>query len=426
MFALKTLLVVMFACAPSTEEFQLENGLTVLLRPVPQCKVMALVVLFDIGGDHDPRGKSGMAHLLEHLYCVAPARADPSRTHEQMLQLYPKGSNAQTGDRYTVYAVVFPATELERELEGAAARMGDLRITQAALQQEFPRIQAELENMFGRLPALGACNQARELLRPTPHAGRKGGRMEHLQTITAAEAQERWRTYYKPRNATLVLCGGVESQARSLIEKHFQALPSGQRIPPAADPGRPKWGQLKEVSIVSLIPESPTEIAISFQPPLPTSPDYPAFLVLARRLQIRQSKLQAGAGRFPVHFAMLDDPHTLTLSVPARPGETGKETLRRLQSFVEESHQAPLVPRETLAVQMHFGSFLGLKEPDAFELAANPYGVAFSLGRRRQLGLDGTKLRQGLEAVTDADLRRVARSVFGTDRFTGAILLPQK
>ena len=198
------------APAAATGQFSLENGLTVRIRPISGAGDVALVVLYKVGGDHDPRGQSGLAHLVEHLYVTAAAGAEPARTAEAFFQRYRSGCNAQTGDRYTVVATVFPKGDLEKELTDAAARMGDLRITAADLDREKPRLLDEVANMFGRFPALGAVNIARELIRPTPQGGRKGGVPEHVQAITLDDVQAHWKRYYKPRNAIIVLAGAVD------------------------------------------------------------------------------------------------------------------------------------------------------------------------------------------------------------------------
>jgi zinc protease len=136
---------------PKEEKFQMEDGLTVLLRPIQGAKDTALVVLFSMGGDQDPQGRSGMAHLIEHLYVTAAAGKEKSRTADELIQRYPKGWNAQTGDRYTVVATVFPENDLQKELQDAAARMGDLRVAASDLAREKPRVLEELGNMFGRI-----------------------------------------------------------------------------------------------------------------------------------------------------------------------------------------------------------------------------------------------------------------------------------
>ena len=134
-------------------QFLLDNGLTVRIRPIQGASDVALLVLYKIGGDHDPQGRSGLAHLVEHLYVTAAAGAVPARTAEAFFQRYRAGCNAQTGDRYTVVATVFPKGDLEKELTEAAARMGDLRITAADLDREKPRLLDEVANNWESIHA---------------------------------------------------------------------------------------------------------------------------------------------------------------------------------------------------------------------------------------------------------------------------------
>src|SRR5439155_7682653 len=83
------------ASNPSKEEkFQRDNGLTVLLRPIQGARETALVVLFSIGGDQDPPDRSGLAHLIEHVYVTAAAGKEKSRTADELIKRYPKGWNA--------------------------------------------------------------------------------------------------------------------------------------------------------------------------------------------------------------------------------------------------------------------------------------------------------------------------------------------
>jgi zinc protease len=135
--------------------FRMENGLRVILRPIQGARQAALVVVYSIGGDHDPNGRSGLGHLVEHVYLTAAAGGEAARTAEEFARRHPEGANGQTGERYTVFAAVFPAKDLEEELRDAAARMGDLRVTAADLDRERGRLLEEVENMYGQIPALG-------------------------------------------------------------------------------------------------------------------------------------------------------------------------------------------------------------------------------------------------------------------------------
>jgi zinc protease len=385
-------------------------------------------LVYNLGGDHDPKGRSGLAHLVEHLYVTAAAGKQPARSAEEYFRSFPSGCNAQTGDRYTVFATVFPKAQLDAELRDAAARMVDLRITSADLERERSRLLDEVANMFGRFPALGAMNQARELIRPTPHGGRKGGQPERVRTITLEEIQTHWKRFYKPGNAILVVAGPVDPAAvRRAVTERFGGLPPGERVPAAAAPGAAKFGTIREVSIRSALPQAGNEACLAFRAPGPGSELYAPFLVLVSRLLASASaKLDVGGGRMPVYFPALDDPEMLALTVAAKPGEGTKPVLARLEAIVADAVKPPLRPGEVASVRQMLGFPLGLGDiPDRF-LAQNPYGVAFSLARREQLGIDPAKLDRALDAVTDQDLRRAATAVFSPDRHAGAVISVEK
>jgi zinc protease len=406
-----------------SERFRLDNGLTVLIRPIKGAGNIALVVLYNIGGDYDPPGRSGLAHLVEHVYVTAAAGTGPARTVEEYVKKYPAGWNAQTGDRYTVLATRVPKANMEKELQDAAARMNDLRVTHADLAREKPRILDELANMFGRIPNIAATNQARELLRPTPRDGRRAGVPDQIKATTLQEVQQHWQRYYKPRNAILVVAGDVDVQTtRQAVEAHFAKLPIGEELPAPGEPGEPKFGVVRELAVESVVPGAGPEACLAYAAPKPKSELYAAYLVMATRLIANGGNLRAGVGRQPVSIPLLDDPAVIYVAAPAKPGESAKDTTVRLETFVEQALAAKLQKDEPARVQQLFGLFLGGVElPDA-QLAMNPYAVAFALGRREQLGIDPAKLKKALEACTEEEFRRAARELFASDRHTAAFI----
>jgi zinc protease len=409
--------------SPKGEMVQLENGLKVLLRPIQGAKDTALVMLFSIGGDHDPPNRSGLGHLVEHLYVTAAAGKATSRTANELIQHYPKGWNAQTGDRYTVIATVFPGSELQTELQDAAARMADLRITESDLEREKPRVVEELANMFGRIPSLGASNRARELIRPTPHQGRKGGLPAQVQSISLSEVHDHWRNYYKPKNAILVLAGAFESaEARKSVTSVFSKIAPGKAAPSPAEPDISTWGELLEVTEKPLPGLTDSEICLAYRAPAPTSEIYAPFLVLMGRLWASAAKLQNNPGQMPVRFAPLDDPEVIFVGSSLRKGENSKQAEERLLAFVAEAIKPKFDVKEIGPLKSQFGFFLGFADQPDSMLASNPYGVAFSLGRRRQLGINSDKLKKSLEQLTEQELRQAAQKVFNPDRHSAAIV----
>jgi zinc protease len=407
----------------SQERYRLDNGLTVIVRPIEGADNVAVVVLYNIGGDHDPQGRSGLAHLVEHVYVTAAAGKEPARTVTDIVKRYPSGFNAQTGDRYTVLATVGPKADLDKELRDAAARMGNLRITDADLEREKPRILDEVANMFGRIPSLGAMNNARELLRPTPRDGRKGGVPEHVKAATLKEVQQHWEQYYKPRNAILVVAGGLDANAtREAITTYFAKLPKGVKPPAPAEQDKTKYSAVRELAVESIVDTAGPEICLAYAAPKPTNDLYPAYLVLMTRLVVKGGNFPIGTKRAPVHAPLLDDPAVVYVARPAKKDESMKEAVASLEEFVAKTIEPKLQPGEQAQPEQMFGFFLGLGEIPEAQLRGNPYGVAFTLGRREQLGIDPAKLKKALEAVTEDDLRRAAKEIFGPDRHTAAFL----
>jgi zinc protease len=302
--------------------------------------------------------------------------------------------------------------------------------------------------MFEGFPALAALNNARERVCPRPAGGRHGGRPEVLRTIGLEEIQDRLSRYYKPRNATLALAGDFDpTAARKMIEAGFAAIPAGEAMPPPREPGaptylvpvRPKAGPADES-------EGQPTACLAYRAPRPGSADYAPFLVLVARLwaggerpgwglfgklagQLKVSRLWGGRERLegsgptgsPVFFTPLDDGSVVAVSATLKRGETPAQAFGRIETFVSETIEPKLGTGEATAAKEQLGFILGLADlPDA-ALGQNPYGVAFSLARRDQLGLDTARLGRSLEMVTDADLKRVAAEVFAPGRHAGAI-----
>src|SRR5262249_47657286 len=192
---------------------------------------------------------------------------------------------ARPGGRSRVFAAVSPKADLDKELAEAAARMGDLRVTAADLDREKPRLLDELSNMFGRLPALGAVNIARELIRPTPRGGRKGGLPDHVQAITRDDVHVHWQRYFKPKNAILVLAGAVdEAAARQAVMARVPKLGPGEEVPNPDEPGSPEAGAVRELAVRSLQPQAEPVACLAYAAPEPGSELYAPFLVLVARL----------------------------------------------------------------------------------------------------------------------------------------------
>src|SRR4051794_39756598 len=102
-----TLLLLVFAgtgaaAQSQTQRSRLSNGLTMILRPIKGAKSVCVAVVYQIGADHDPAGRSGLAHLMEHVYITAAAGGRKPQTVSEFMEKHPAGWEAQTGSDYTV------------------------------------------------------------------------------------------------------------------------------------------------------------------------------------------------------------------------------------------------------------------------------------------------------------------------------------
>ena len=396
--------------------YKLDNGLTIILRPVPTANQVALVVLFNLGGDHDPVGKSGRAHLLEHLYCTAAAGDAPARDTMQLQKRYVAGWNAQTGFDYTVFAGVVESKQFAAELKDAAARMNNLRITEADLNREVPRVLAELGNMYSGMPSLAGLNHVRMQLQPIPQGGRFGGAPEHIETMTLDELQRFWKDYYKPNNAVLAIAGGFDvTQARKLIDQNFGQIPPGKLPPTKPSKSEAKTGTIRRVAVKPAISNATGTAAIGYTAPPPGSKEYAPFLIAVSRLWANTQNFFQPGKTPPVYYTPLDDGTMIGLQTDLRADTDTKSVLNELDQRLHAALTSKLTPEDKQRA-LNSMALLGTVDMRDTMWIQNLYGLAFSVGRRYQLELDGNELRVAIQRVTDADMQHLATSIFSPEK----------
>jgi len=395
--------------ARNDSDFQLDNGLTVILHPVKDAGSAALLTLFSIGERHDPEDKAGIAHVIEHLYVTAAAGATPSRTVEQFVARYPLGWNAQTGADYTVVATVFPKDRLDEELTDASSRLSVLYVRKEDLSRELPRIRQELINMHRNVPMLAAQNTAYERI----HGTKRGGDPDLIEALTLSEIRERFEMYYKPANAILVLAGDFDATtATAMIEKKFAGIASGETIPDPPEKATPSRPGPVAVNIPSPLPQFSPHVALAVGAPPPTDPLFPAFLIAAARFYKNANRLGQAPDAFPVIYAPLDRPEILIVQRPVQAREKGAVVEKRLRDFFAETMSAEWSAGDILFAKQFFSHLLGFVDFPGKPQDGQLYGIAFRLGRFRQMGVDSGRLLKKLESTTGEEFAAVKENYF--------------
>ncbi|MES2057771.1 MAG: pitrilysin family protein [Pseudomonadota bacterium] len=220
------------------EEFTLKNGLRVIIHTDRKAPVVAVSVWYDVGSKHEPKGKTGFAHLFEHLMFNGSENA-PGDFFEPLKQIGATDYNGTTWYDRTNYFETVPTPALESALFLESDRMGYLlgAVTQHVLDVQRGVVQNEKRQ--GDNQPYGLVDYAKTAaLFPAdhPYGHDTIGSMADLDAASLSDVKNWFRDHYGANNAIIVLAGDVDTAtARPLIEKYFGAIPAGTKtVRPAA------------------------------------------------------------------------------------------------------------------------------------------------------------------------------------------------
>ncbi len=204
----------------------LDNGLRVLSGVDATTPNVTVQVWYGVGSKDDPQGRSGFAHLFEHMMFKA-TRNMPSETLDRMTEDVGGFNNASTWDDFTNYYEVVPANHLERLLWAEAERMGSLVVDAEIFDSERDVVKEELRQRilaapYGRLFGL-MIPQASYQEHPYKRPGI--GSIAELDAATIDDVRAFHRDYYRPDNAVLIVIGNFEPAALDAwVDKYFAPL----------------------------------------------------------------------------------------------------------------------------------------------------------------------------------------------------------
>jgi zinc protease len=218
----------------AVEDYQLENGLRVILAQDQSAPVVAVDIWYRVGGADDPEGRSGFAHLFEHMMFEGSENI-PHGQWDNLMESIGAIDNAYTAIDNTGYWSVAPANQLPRLLWMESDRMATLAVTDEAFQTQRAVVIEEYNQRVANRP-FGAANLRlfkQPLMGYPPYERDVIGNVEELTAATLEEVQAFHAQYYQPNNATLVIVGDIEiEQTQALVEAYFGAIPAGEEVTP--------------------------------------------------------------------------------------------------------------------------------------------------------------------------------------------------
>ena len=336
----------------AVEQYRLKNGLTVILHQDPRLPVVAVNVWYDVGGLHEKPGKSGFAHLFEHMMFQG-SRHVPEDAHFPLLQAAGATDvNGSTDFDRTNYFETVPKNQLALALWLEADRMGFLldHINESSFKNQLEVVKNERRQSVEQAPYQLLEEKMVQTMYPAPHPyhGNVIGSMDDLSSASLNDVREFWLTYYTPENASLAVVGDIDpATVKAEIERYFGSL-VGRKKPPAPVVTPPVLhGQtiVRHEETVGRLPK----VIVQWMAPPPYAPGSSELELLAEILSgTRASRLDAKlvyadqiAQTASVHLRSLKGGSVFELSVTLRPGHTAEEGLAAIDQVLADLKKHP-------------------------------------------------------------------------------------
>ena len=228
----------------------LANGLRVVLHPDDRLPLVAVNLWYHVGSKNERRGRTGFAHLFEHMLFQGSEHVG-TNDHFRYVQQAGGVCNGSTWYDRTNYYQTLPAHFLDLGLWLEADRMGYLlpAMTQGKLDTQREVVMNERRQRVDNQPYGRAGERLMELLYPESHPYHHPviGYMDDIAAATLDDVTAFFRTYYAPNNAVLTLAGDFRpADALERVERWFGDVARGPGVPPVAAPDLPLGGEARE------------------------------------------------------------------------------------------------------------------------------------------------------------------------------------
>jgi len=242
------------------ERHRLENGLRINLSHDPSVPIVAVNLWYAVGSRNERPGRTGFAHLFEHMMFQGSLNV-PKNRHFELVEQAGGSLNASTWFDRTNYYETLPSHQLELALWLESDRMGWMlpAMTEEKLENQQEVVKNERKERYDNQPYGDWDERMLALLYPPSHPYHHSviGSMEDIGAATLSDVGEFFQTFYVPNNAVLTLAGDFdERSALELIQRYFGGIPAGAPVPPL--PGTvdipPQIGETLRQEVVADVP----------------------------------------------------------------------------------------------------------------------------------------------------------------------------
>ncbi len=422
--------------APKAEQFKLDNGLTLIVKPDRRAPTAVHMLWVRVGSMDEVDGASGVAHVLEHMLFKGTRDLKPGEFSRRVAALGGR-ENAFTTRDATGYFQQIPAGKLEEVMKLEADRFANNQWPDEEFKREIEVVKEERRLRTEDTPrALMWEVLNATVYQASPYRRPVVGWMSDLEAMTPQDARDFYKQWYVPANAVVVVAGDVEpAQVLRLAQKYYGRMPA--RTAPARKPRiEPQQAGLRRIEFKAPADQAYVSLAFkvpqldSFEPG-PANDDALALTVLAavldgysgarldRALTQGSDRLADSAGAGNGLWGR--GPQLFTLDGVPAPGKTPEQVIAALRAEVAKIAQSGVSEAELNRVKTQW-------------VAGEVYKLDSVNNQARELGgywiqglpLDaGEKLIQRLRGVTAEQVKEVADRYFGDDQLTVGVLRPQ-
>ena len=409
-------------------EFDLANGLHVILHEDHSTPIVAVTVMYHVGSKNESTERTGMAHFFEHLLFEGSQHIGRGE-----FDSYVEGAggalNANTTQDRTFYYELLPSNQLELGLWLESERMLHAKIEPIGIETQREVVKEEKRQRYDNQPYGMLLPKTMEAAyREHPYRWTPIGSMDHLNAASFDEFMEFYRTFYVPNNAVLSIAGDLDpAKTRKLIEKYFNDIPRGTRPIPRPEVREPR--RTAEVRDTVYGKDALPMVVQAYPIPEQGSADFYAVAVLnqilsggeSSRLNKRvvdtdQTALYCGAFNFS-----LEDPGLTLAYALVNMGVDPATVEKAINEEVERMQSTPVEERELQKVKNQI-------ESEFVQSNSSVAGIAESLANYHMYFGDAELINTEVDrylAVTPADIQRVAKAYYTPEQRVTLYFLQQ-
>jgi zinc protease len=405
----------------------LPNGLTVVLSEDHSTPIVHLQLVYHVGSKNEKAGRTGFAHLFEHLMFKGSKNVQPE-AHTSMLASVGGQSNAYTTDDETVFWETVPSQYLPLILWLEADRMASLRIDKDTFTNERDVVKEErrmrVDNQpYGRLNEI-IYDQA-FTVHPYKHA--TIGSMQDLEAASVDDVRDFYQTYYVPANATLVLVGDFDSaQALQMVSQYVGRVPKAERPVPRDIPQEPP--QTKEKRVTLQQPWPLPAVVVAYHVTNDGNPDsYPLHIAakvlsdgqtsrIYRKLVYEKQMAVAAFG----NANLIEHPNLFYAVAIVQPGHSPEEVTNTLIAELDRLKTEPITEHELQRTKNQFArDYILGRESNQQKAGQLSHAVVIHNDIRTADGEFDI-----FQSITVGDVQRVARTYFRPENRLVLTLMP--